>query len=678
MQNLITYQDRKTPLNPIPIPMGWTSMARETMDVSVIIVNYNVRELLRQALTSVLQAAESVQAEIIVVDNNSVDGSPAMVRQEFPDVTLLANNENLGFATANNQGIRHASGRYLLILNPDTIIQEDTLETLVRFMDSTPDAGAAGCKILNPDGSFARESRRSFPTPRVALYRMAGLSRLFSRSRRFGKYNLSYLPEDEVCEVDALSGSCMVVRKEAIEHGRPTNQVPQPGAGLLDEEFFMYGEDLDWCYRIQKAGWKIYYTPETQIIHYKGASTRKSELRYVRLFHGAMLRFANKHLQEDYPRFFLWCLRLAVIARGAITAVVGWLRHPALTDFLLLSGTLSALGWYRSATLASGFPLLFYLVVAPGFAAAATTGIGAMGGYRGKALRIGPVLAGVTVAVASLAVASFFIKQIAFSRAIVLASLPAGLLVLAATRLIRRGIRPVRGRTLLVGKETHVADIVTGLHPKLSLAGFVGPIPDAADYSQNGVPRLGAIHQLRDVVKLHGIRDVVFAASSLSNKDIFALLRHLQGLRVRCRILAADSEPSTGHESTLVRAEDAIGALPASSRVFGALAALIGAAAYPFVASVARLRGGKWSTLMRRTRLWPQVLLGKRPLVGFRGSDSYVPPPEWGLEEGVFAVTDALDPGEDNAAEQAYWYYVRNQSAVLDWIIVMRAIRLMR
>ena len=150
-------------------------MTGDTMDVSVIIVNYNVRELLRQTLRSVLRAAEYVRAEIIVVDNNSVDGSTSMVRQQFSNVALIANTKNVGFAAANNQAIRQAKGRYLLILNPDTIIQEDTLETLVQFMDSTPDAGAVGCKILNSDGSFARESRRSFPTPRVALYRLTGL-----------------------------------------------------------------------------------------------------------------------------------------------------------------------------------------------------------------------------------------------------------------------------------------------------------------------------------------------------------------------------------------------------------------------------------------------------------------------------------------------------------------------
>jgi GT2 family glycosyltransferase len=239
--------------------------SQDVLDLSVIIVNYNVREFLEQALASVQRASAGLSVEVLVVDNNSVDGSVAMVQERFPEVSVLVNDENIGFGRANNQAIRQARGRYLLILNPDTIVQEDTLSTLVRFMDEHPEAGAVGCQILNPDGTFAPESRRSFPTPAVAFYRIAGLSRLFPRSRTFGRYNLTYLPRNEVAEVDALSGSCMVVRHAALHtapeaptHGALSSDPLPTGAGLFDEDYFMYGEDLDWCYRIQQAGWKIY------------------------------------------------------------------------------------------------------------------------------------------------------------------------------------------------------------------------------------------------------------------------------------------------------------------------------------------------------------------------------------------------------------------------------------
>ena len=679
------------------------SVDSEALDVSVIIVNYNVREFLQQALRSVERATKALRAEIFVVDNNSVDGSVEMVRQEFPGVHILANEANLGFARANNQAIERARGRYLLILNPDTIVQEDTLEILVRFMDQHPQAGAAGCKILNPDGTFAWESRRSFPTPRVAFYRMTGLSKLLPRSRTFGRYNLSFLPIDAISEVDALSGSCMMVRRSALFHTwqdplpeahqtEPT-KATGPGAGLLDEGFFMYGEDLDWCYRIQRAGWKIYYTPETQIIHYKGESTRKSEFRYVRLFHSAMLRFANKHLQDDYPRLFLWGLRLAVVARGAVTGLARALRRQLLLDLSALVLVLASLGWVRSTALDTGFPPIYYWLVAPGFAVLATGAIGVVGGYRGRGRRLGPVLIGVLAAVVLLAAASFFFKQIAFSRAVLLASIPAAVLVLAAIRLVRRGRGRMHGRTLFVGRASEALRLRRALQksgrPPFDLVGYVETEPTPTPNADDAAPRLGTLHQLRDIVKLRGINDVVFASSSLSNKTIFTLMQRLHGLPAQCRILAEDRKHIIGKASiddfsatTFLEAEDALGALRGSHRIFDGAVALIGALAHPLVTAAARIRrtGSFWGELAGRTRQWPDVFLGRRPLVGYRADEDFVPPPEWRLKQGVFAVTDALDRRarlQRDEAEQAYWYYVRNQSAFLDGIIVLRAIRLM-
>lgn len=671
-------------------------------EVTVIIVNYNVRELLQQALSSVLRAAEGLSAEIFVVDNDSVDGSVDMLRRDFPDVHVIANKKNVGFAAANNQAILASRGKYLLILNPDTIVQEDTLEALVSFMEDHPQAGAAGCKILNPDGSFARESRRAFPTPRVAFYRMTGLSRLFPRSRVFGRYNLSYLPVDEASEVDALSGSCMMVRRAALlgpwpaapATGEFREAAAYQGGGLLDEDFFMYGEDLDWCYRIQRAGWKIFYTPATQIIHYKGASTRKSELRYVRLFHGAMLRFADKHLQDAYPRFFLWVLRAAVVVRGLMTGLGQALRRQLLLDFLLLVAAISVLGWFRSASLVVGFPPIYYGVIAPGFAMLAVCTIGAIGGYRGRSTRLGPVLVGVATAVVLLSAASFYFKQIAFSRAVVLACLPAGVLLLAAVRLLRRGRRHLRGRTLFVGHPDEASRLRQALHasgtPPYELVGYVAAQPEQQIGDNRAMTRLGTLHQLRDIVKLHRISDVVFGASSLSNKTIFTLMQRLNGLPAQCRILAegplqiiGNSLSQSHPDGTLLEAEEAIGALRGSNRLFDSSIALLAAVLHPLISAAARLRSPSpfWRSLAARTRQWPAVLVGRRSIVGYRSGDDYVPPVEWRLREGVFTVTEALDRNRivrPEEAEQAYWYYVRNQSAFLDWIIVLRAVRLMK
>src|SRR5208283_3322834 len=252
------------------------------MDVSIIIVNYNVRDFLNNALVSVFRALEGMEGEVFVVDNASDDGSSDVVRQSFPNVRLIANKANVGFAKANNQALALSSGKYLMLLNPDTIVQEDTIRTLINFFEANGDVGMAGCKILNPDGSLELACRRSFPTPWVAFTKIMGLSALFPRLRLFGKYNLSYLDPDQTYTVDALSGSFMFVRRSVYDQ-----------IGGLDEQFFMYGEDLDWCYRAQVAGWNITYVHTTQIIHYKGESTRRSGMNEVKLFYEAMRVFVR-------------------------------------------------------------------------------------------------------------------------------------------------------------------------------------------------------------------------------------------------------------------------------------------------------------------------------------------------------------------------------------------------
>ncbi|RPH35293.1 glycosyltransferase family 2 protein, partial [bacterium] len=263
---------------------GKTKLSEARVDLSVIIVNYNVRQFLENSLASIQRAMEGLQGEIFVVDNASDDGSVEMVQASFPDVCLIGNRENVGFARANNMALARARGRFLLLINPDTVVQEDTFRVLLKFFEEHPDAGLAGCKILNPNGSIQLPCRRSFPTPWVAFTKVFGLAALFPASRLFGKYNLTYLSPDETYPVDAVSGSFMMLRRESYDK-----------VGGLDEEFFMYGEDLDWCYRVQQAGYKVYYVHSTKIIHFKGESTRRSEIDEVRIFYGAMQVFVEKH-----------------------------------------------------------------------------------------------------------------------------------------------------------------------------------------------------------------------------------------------------------------------------------------------------------------------------------------------------------------------------------------------
>lgn len=672
--------------NHFKAPAVSPSPSSEPIKVSVVIVNYNVRDLLRQALRSIERSLADIPSEVIVVDNNSVDGSVSMLSGEFPEVNVIDNHSNIGFSAANNQGIQEAAGEYLFILNPDTIVEEDTVKVLVNFMDSHADAGAVGCRILNPDGTFALESRRSFPTPMVAFYRMTGLSRLFPRSKIFGRYNLTFLPENQTSQVDALSGSCMFLRRIAML-GSGTADANQSGAGLFDEDFFMYGEDLDLCYRIQQAGWMIYYTPETQIIHYKGESTKKGDLRYVRLFYGAMTRFAQKHLSEDYPKVFLWILHLAVIVRGSMTVLGNLLRHDAARDLVICFAVMAALGLFRSFQMGFQFPPIFYWGLTPLFALIVTGGIAAWGGYRGNSPRLGLVFLASLVAVTALAALSFFVKQIAFSRMVVIACLPACLLLLSAVRLIPRTRKRLGERTLLVGNLSDTNGLASQQLSRHVLVGIATHRND--NHSASNLTRLGTYGQLRDIARVHDIESVIFVSSSLTNKEIFALMQKLAGTPVHSYILAEEQDYMIGKSSIenlgsrmLLEAEEVIGSLRSQTarRVSDIIAALVGSLIHPGVSLMSRISGphSRWARRYERTRQWTGVLRGKRSLIGFDEREEFTPAPEWQLQPGVFSASEMLGPRlthQPEEIEQAYWYYVRNQSAVMDWLIAVRALR---
>lgn len=294
-----------------------------SLDCSIIIVNYNTRELLLACLESIYQTAdEKYKFEIIVVDNASQDGSIEAVKSSYPDVILAEQPYNLGFAKANNKGIALAQGSYILLLNSDTVVQEGCLATMLDFMEENKQVGAAGCKIVLTDGSLDKACKRSFPTPANALFHYLGFPKLFPNNRKFGAYNLTYLGEDEINEVDSLVGAFMLVRREAIDQ-----------VGALSEDYFMYAEDIDWCYRIKEAGWKIVYYPKARIIHSKRASSKKTKLKTTYYFYKSMLIFYNKFYRQKYG-FLVMLLTYIGIGfiflitelRGIITVCLNWMR----------------------------------------------------------------------------------------------------------------------------------------------------------------------------------------------------------------------------------------------------------------------------------------------------------------------------------------------------------------
>ena len=299
------------------------------LDVAIIIVNYNTCALLQECLASLYRSRGGLSCEVWVVDNASTDGSGEAVAAEFPQVHLIRSEVNGGYAYANNLGLRaigRAQGRtprYVLLLNPDTLLPPSALASMWAFMEAHPETGALGPRLLRPSGELDLASRRSFPTPAVSLYRMMGLSKLFPRSRRFARYNLTFLDPRETVEVDSVVGACMMVRSEAIQQ-----------VGLLDEHFFMYGEDLDWAYRMKAVGWKVYYYADVTVLHYKGEASKGSrKARYE--FYRAMYIFYQKHYRATTPFWLHGLIVGGIVLRGGLAMLQELLRShqgPSLSS----------------------------------------------------------------------------------------------------------------------------------------------------------------------------------------------------------------------------------------------------------------------------------------------------------------------------------------------------------
>ena len=296
-------------------------------DLGIVIVNYNTRELLRDCLASIYESWGEFSSQVCVVDNASGDGSVVMVEQQYPQVRVIASAENRGYAFANNLGLTALgfgetpdatagdAPSFAVLLNPDTILTPKALAHMLEYLRAHPKAGVAGPRLILPTGELDKACRRSFPSPRVSFYRLSGLSKLFPRDRRFGAYNLTYLDENAEAEVDAVVGAFMMIRAEAIRD-----------VGLLDDNFFMYGEDLDWCYRIKQAGWQVLYNPGCTVLHYKKASSRHSR-KALHEFYRAMILFYDKHYARSTPFVTHWVVIGGVYASAGLALLSDSVRR---------------------------------------------------------------------------------------------------------------------------------------------------------------------------------------------------------------------------------------------------------------------------------------------------------------------------------------------------------------
>lgn len=534
------------------------------MKLSVVIVNYNVKAFLERALSSIVTALEGIPSEVFVVDNDSTDGSNQMVRERFPDVHLIANNENVGFAKANNQALRQARGEIVCLINPDTLVQEDTFRTCLDYLDENPKVGAVGCKILNSDGTLQLSCRRSFPGPWVSLTKMLGLSKLFPKSKLFGRYNLTYLDPDEPAEVEALSGSFMVVRKETVDQ-----------VGLLDEDFFMYGEDLDWCYRIGLAGWKIMYLPQTQIIHYKGQSAKKAPFDSLRVFFGAMHLFVQKHFKKGWSVVPQWLLTLGIGIWGTVsflTKILSRWLAPLLDAGFLQLGLLIAIfirfGNFDYWTRYHVVNVIYTLVW-----------IGCLfilGNYRKGLTRTSKVLGGVAAGLILNTSITFFFPQYAFSRQVIITAgvLDAALLIgwrvaMALTSRVNRipllgrlGNKLTHRRALIVGSATAGKRILEKLTPHIEagydIVGFLGLAEQDLNLSMNGkMPVLGTLDDLDRIAPIHQVHEVIFSHEAVESGRILGVVAREEYRDINFKMMPRDEDLLIGRTSI-----DVLGDIP--------------------------------------------------------------------------------------------------------------------
>jgi len=501
------------------------------MVLSIIIVNYNVKDFLEQALLSLRRALTQIPSEIIVVDNASVDGSLQMLKQRFPEVKLIENNRNVGFSAANNQGIKIAAGEYIVLLNPDTVVQEDTFSKLLDFFAQNPGASAATCKILNPDGSFSIDCRHSVPTPLTAFWKMIGLNRLFPKSKIFGKYNLTYLDENEVNQVEAVSGSFMMIKRAMVQK-----------VGLLDEDFFMYCEDIDYCYRINQAGGKIFYVPDSQIIHYKGESTKKNNLDYVITFNRSLYLFYKKHYQQKYVYPLKWLILLGTVLRGTAIFFRNNIAnyYPIIIDSVLLNLFMFLAFWARYSMKTGFFISNFlshYIII--NVITTMVFVLTALFFYsqNRRQLSISNIIKANMLTFLLVSSSTYFFRQFAFSRFVVLISAIGSPLLMTLWRWLLLSKKKSGGRqvfmlrpTLIVGFDADTETLLRRLKAQsgsgLEVAGIVALKKEDVGKTLASFPVVTFLERLPEYLRLNAIDLVIFTTHQISYKAIFTAMSH--------------------------------------------------------------------------------------------------------------------------------------------------------
>ncbi len=638
------------------------------MKLSVIIVNYNVEHFLEQCLLSVRKASKSVDMEVFVVDNISIDGSVTMVKEKFPEVILIENKDNVGFSKANNQAMRIAKGEYFLLLNPDTVVEEDTFKKVVSFMDSHPNAGGLGVKMIDGKGKFLPESKRGLPTPAVAFYKIFGLSSLFPKSKKFGRYHLGYLDKEETNEIEILSGAFMLMRKKVLDK-----------IGLLDEAFFMYGEDIDLSYRIILGGYKNYYYPETKIIHYKGESTKKSSVNYVFVFYNAMIIFAKKHFSEKNANTFSVLIKVAIYLRASIAIANRFVKKVSLPilDFIVSVAFLFVIAHFYQELKPVKLEFSLLKIALPLYGGIWSLSMFFSGVYD-KPIKIMKLVKGSFIGLAIiLIIYGLLPKSVQFSRVIILV----GMLTTMFSYFSIRGffhligikgynlVTTTKKRYVIIGSLEEVKR-VKSLLEQISEVSYVATL---SPNNQNEQLFDGSINQLEDFIHINKINEVVFCAKDLSAQEI---IHQMSSVKTHENVDFKIAQPNSlfliGSNSIHTSGDIQLLELnninkpenKRNKRLFDWFSASALLLLSPFIIFI---QTNKFQFLKNTLSVW----IGKNTWVSFNSTDERLHLPN--LKPGIFPITSG-----ENKIERLHklnLIYAKDYSVSLDFKVLMQQIK---
>lgn len=644
-------------------------------DLSIIIVNYNVKEFILNLVNSIRKAAKNISSEIFIVDNASDDGSVELISENFPEVNLIQNKKNVGFGVANNQAMKLATGKYFLIINPDTIVREDTLSKMIRFMDENPQVGISGCKVLNPDGSLQLACRRSFPGPWTSFTKVMGLSNLFPKSKLFARYNLTYLDENQTYEVDAVSGSFMMMRKDVYDK-----------IGGFDPQFFMYGEDLDLCFRTQKAGYKVYYYHETEIIHYKGESTKRSKLDETTVFYNAMHLFVKKHLASSF--LVEGILQAAIILRKliAFANVFKLSLVSFVMDFLFFSAAIIIAEKIYLDTHSSGFPnyVVPWIYFVPSLF---QTGVSALtGAYKKNSLLVLKTIFSLFYGMLFLSTITYFFKQYGFSRAVVIITYVISFVSFLSWRIILKAffkigldINAKKARTLIVGNQEVAEEIALKLKTNSTrlhqIVGMISLSRKKIGEKFGAYKVIGSIDNIKKIIDEGKIEKVILSSEDLSFDDIFKIVADCQGLNAEFLVAGKGMDYLVGKSAvtmlddiSLLKVDYNISSFVHSStkRIFDFIVSIFSLIfIYPFIYLFEKFtsKSGDFTKFILSI---PKVCLGEKSFVGPRSSSF-----NDGLYVGKVGLTgfwfiDDVKEEDIDEIKKLDIFYAKNQNIWLD------------